>query len=69
VDDREVFQTIACVGAPVRDPLGHTIAAISFADAASNVCRSWEEEVSGHLLSAADVISRKIFPVYERVTH
>jgi len=69
VDNREVFQTISCVGAPIRDPQGNTIAAISFADAASNVCHSWEEEVSGHLLSAADAISRKIFPVYERVTH
>jgi DNA-binding IclR family transcriptional regulator len=69
VDNREVFQTIACVGAPIRDPLGNTIAAISFADAASNLSRGWEEEVSGHLLSAADAISRKIFPVYERVTH
>lgn len=69
VDNREVFQTIACVGTPVRDPLGNTIAALSFADTAGNVCRSWEEDVSGHLLSAAAAISRKIFPMYERMAH
>jgi DNA-binding IclR family transcriptional regulator len=69
VDNREVFQTIACVGAPVRDPDGNIMAAISFADAAGNLCRSWEEDVSGQLISAAEAISRKIFPVHERVTH
>ncbi len=69
VDNREVFQTIACVGAPIRDPLGNITAAISFADSAGNLCRSWEEEISGQLISATAAISSKIFPVYERVAH
>ena len=69
VDNREVFQTICCLGAPIRDPHGNVTAAISFADAADNLCRSWEDDVSGQLISAADAICRKIFPVYERVTH
>jgi DNA-binding IclR family transcriptional regulator len=69
IDGREVIQNICCVGAPVRDPGGLTIAAISFADDAGNFCRTWEEEVAGQLLSAAEAISRKIFPVYERVRH
>ena len=69
VDNREVFQKIACVGVPVCDPLSNITAAISFADSADNLCRSWEEEISGQLISAADTISRKIFPIYERVTH
>ena len=69
VDNREVFQTIACVGAAIRDPDGDIAAAISFADSASNLSRDWEQEISGHLLAAADAISRKIFPVRERVTH
>lgn len=69
VDNREVFQTIACVGAPIRDPHGNIAAAISFADAAGNMCGSWEEDVSGALISAADAISRKIFPVYDGMTH
>jgi IclR family acetate operon transcriptional repressor len=69
VDSREVIQNICCVGAPVRDPSGGTTAAISFADDAGNFCRTWEEDVAGQLLSAAEAISRKIFPVYERVSH
>jgi DNA-binding IclR family transcriptional regulator len=69
VDNREVFQTICCVGAPILDPNGNTTAAISFADAADNLCCTWEEHVSGKLFSAAEAISKKIFPVYERMVH
>ena len=69
VDNREAFQTIACIGAAVRDPHGNISAAISFADSAGNLCRDWEEEVSSELIAAADAIGRKIFPAYERVTH
>ena len=66
VDNREVFQTIVCVGAPIRDPHGNITAAISFADDAGNLCRDWEEEIAGQLGAAADAISRKIFPVYDQ---
>jgi IclR family acetate operon transcriptional repressor len=69
IDDREVISNICCIGAPICDPAGRTIAAISFADCADNLCKPWVEEVSGHLLSAAQSISRKIFPVCEAVTH
>jgi DNA-binding IclR family transcriptional regulator len=69
VDSKEVYQTICCIGAPIRDPSGGTAAAISFADNANSFCRTWEEEVSGQLISAAGAISRKIFPIYEGVRH
>ncbi len=69
VDNREVISNICCVGAPIRDPAGRTVAAISFADSADNLCRTWEEEISGRLLLAAQAISGKIFPVYENVAH
>jgi len=69
VDNREAYQTICCVGAPVRDPEGSTIAAISFADSAQNLCLSWQEDVAGHLMSAAEAISRKIFPVHGQGAH
>jgi IclR family acetate operon transcriptional repressor len=69
VDDREVFQTICCVGAPVHDPRGNIAAAISFADAASNSCTAWREEVAGQLMAAASAIGRKIFPIYEMETY
>ncbi|HYJ35775.1 MAG TPA: IclR family transcriptional regulator C-terminal domain-containing protein, partial [Rhizomicrobium sp.] len=69
VDNREAFHTIACVGAPVRDPSGCTIAAISLADSAEKLSSGWQEEVAGLLISVAETISRKIFPVYARVSH
>lgn len=69
IDNREVISSICCVGAPICDPSGRTVAAISFADAADNLCHGWEEDVSGHLLSTARAISRKIFPVYESTAH
>lgn len=69
VDNREVFQTIVCVGAPIRDPLGNIAAALSFADTAGNLSRGWEEDVSGELIAAADAVSRKIFPVYDGMKH
>ena len=69
VDNREVFQTICCVGVPIQDPGGDTIAALSFADNANNLCQTWQDEVAGRLTAAAEAIRRKIFPVYGQVAH
>jgi IclR family acetate operon transcriptional repressor len=69
VDDREAFQSICCIGAPIRDPRGGTAAAISFADTAGNLCANWQEDVAGQLIAAAQTIGRKIFPVYEAAAH
>ncbi len=69
VDKMEVFQEICCVGAPIRDPRGNTVAALSFADSARNLCPSWEEEVAGRLVAAAEAISRKMFPVNSQLAH
>jgi IclR family acetate operon transcriptional repressor len=69
MDNKEVFQTICCVGVPIRDPKGNIVAAISFADTAMNLCLTWQEEVRGRLVSATEKISRKIFPVCEMTAH
>jgi DNA-binding IclR family transcriptional regulator len=69
VDKMEVFQDICCVGAPIRDPRGNTIAALSFADSARNLCRSWEEDVAGHLMAAAGAIGRRMFPLQGKTAH
>jgi DNA-binding IclR family transcriptional regulator len=66
VDNREVCQTICCVGTPIRDPMGNTVAAISLADSADNMGSAWEEDAAGHLLAAAAAVNRKIFPVYRQ---
>jgi len=69
VDNREAFQTICCIGAPVRDPTGNIVAAISFADTADNLCTTWEEEIAGHLTATARAITGKIFPAAVRLAH
>ena len=69
VDNKEVFPTICCIGAPIRDPHGNITAAISFADTSRNLCAAWQDDVAGQLMAAAETIGRKIFPVYEKVTH
>ena len=69
VDDREAFQTICCIGVPVLDPGGNTIAALSFADTANHLCATWQEEVAGRLVCAAEAIGRRIFPVGGQVAH
>jgi DNA-binding IclR family transcriptional regulator len=61
VDDREVYQTICCVGAPIRDPRGQIIASVSMADTAAHMSRGWKNEVSSALVSTAAMISRKIY--------
>jgi len=64
-----VYKTICCVGVPIHDPDGNTVAAISFADTAMNLCSTWQQEVHGRLMSAKEKVSRKIFPLYEIAAH
>ena len=62
-------RTYLATKGPVRDPQGNIAAAISFADSARNYGGTWQDEVAGQLIAAAEAISRKIFPVYDRMTH
>jgi DNA-binding IclR family transcriptional regulator len=62
VDDREVHPSICCVGAPIRDPDGRIIAAISMADTSAHMGPGWKDEVSTALVSAARQVSRKVYP-------
>jgi DNA-binding IclR family transcriptional regulator len=66
VDNREVSPEICCLGVPISDPDGNTVAAISLADHADNLGHMWEEEAAGQLLAAAGAINRKIFPFHSR---
>lgn len=61
VDDCETYQTICCVGVPIRDPQGHIIASLSMADTAAHMSRGWRNEVSSALISTAAMISRKAY--------
>lgn len=64
IDDREAYQTICCVGAPIYDPGGQIIAALSMADTSDNMSASWRNEVSSALRATAAQISRKVYPSY-----
>ncbi len=64
VDDREVFQTICCVAAPILDPDGRTIAAISLSDTSEHMGNGWRDRVSEALISTAEMVTRKIYPSY-----
>lgn len=62
IDNREVFQTICCIGTPILDPSGQTIAALSLADTSEHMGLSWRDEVSHALTAAAATITGKMFP-------
>jgi IclR family acetate operon transcriptional repressor len=62
VDDREISQSVYCIGVPILDPHGQTIAAISIADTPVHVGPQRDDNVRHALLSAASSISRKMFP-------
>jgi DNA-binding IclR family transcriptional regulator len=69
IDDKEAYQTICCIGAPIRDPSGQTIAAISLADTSAHMGPGWRNEISGALISTADLISRKVYPSHAAVAN
>lgn len=62
IDDREAYQTLCCIGAPIRDPSGQTMAAISLADTSAHMGPRWRHEISGALVSAASLISQRVYP-------
>ena len=64
IDDREAYQTICCIGAPINDPNGQTIAAISLADTSAHMGPGWRDEVSAALTATAAAVSRKVYPAH-----
>lgn len=62
VDDREGLPTVCCVGVPILDPNGQTIAALSVADTAAHMSSGWCTKTYHALRSSAEDISRKIYP-------
>jgi DNA-binding IclR family transcriptional regulator len=64
IDDREVYPAICCIGAPIRDPNGQVIAAISLAETSTRLGPGRIDEVSAALVLAAEQISRKVYPSF-----
>ncbi len=64
IDDREVYPAICCIGAPIRDPNGQVIAAISLAETSTRLGSGRIDEVSTALVLAAEQICRKVYPSF-----
>ena len=65
VDDREISHSVYCIGVPILDPTGQTVAAISIADSPTRVDPERDNNVRKELLATAASISRKMFPARE----
>jgi IclR family acetate operon transcriptional repressor len=62
LDDRETLEDVRCVAAPVHDPAGRVVAAISFCDSADRLTELRRESLTTDLLEAADEVGRRIYP-------
>jgi len=61
-DDRETLDDVRCVAAPVRNPAGRVVAAISFCDAAERLSEERQSELTVNLLEAAGEVGHRIYP-------
>lgn len=62
LDDRETLEDVRCIAAPVHDPAGRVVAAISFCDAAERLTEARRQALTTDLLEAADEVGRRIYP-------
>ncbi|MDO6412833.1 IclR family transcriptional regulator [Sphingomonas sp. BIUV-7] len=62
LDDRETLEDVRCIAAPVRNPAGRVVAAISFCDEADRLSEARRQEMTDNLLEAAAEVGRRIYP-------
>lgn len=61
-DDRETLEDTRCIAAPVRDPSGRVVAAISFCDESERMSDVRRRELVGDLQTAASEVGHRIYP-------
>ena len=61
-DDRETLDTLRCLAAPIRNPVGKVVAAISLSDSPERLGDERQHEVREALLDAARLIARRLYP-------
>lgn len=69
IDDREVFHTVCCIGVPILDPSGKTVAALSLSDTSDHMDGLWRDRVSAALIETASVITKRIYPSFGEGAH
>ena len=62
IDDRETLDTVRCLAAPIRDPMGRTVAAVSISDIADSFGEFRQAQVRDDLLAAAAAIGGRLYP-------
>jgi DNA-binding IclR family transcriptional regulator len=60
LDQKEYEQDVECIGAPIRNHLGHTIAAISISGPQRKINTPQEKQFIGHVVKAAASVSSKM---------
>lgn len=61
-DDRETLDDLRCIAAPIRNPAGQVVAAISVSSAADALTPERREDLRIAVTSAARAISSKLYP-------
>jgi DNA-binding IclR family transcriptional regulator len=60
LDQKEYEQDVECIGAPIRNHLGNTIAAISTSGPQRKINTPQEKQFIGHVVKAAASVSSKM---------
>jgi DNA-binding IclR family transcriptional regulator len=60
LDQKEYEQDVECIGAPIRNHLGNTIAAISISGPQRKINTPQEKQFIGHVVKAAAAVSSKM---------
>lgn len=66
LDDRETLDTVRCLAAPIRDPMGRIVAAVSISDTADSFGEFRQAQVRDDLLAAARAIGERLYPWSDR---
>lgn len=62
LDDRETSENLRCIAAPIRNPAGTIVAAVSFCDHADRLDEPRRGALRGSLFQAADELAAEAFP-------
>lgn len=61
-DDRETLDDVRCIAAPIRDPEGRVVAAISFCDSADCLTETRRSDLAIELAEAAGEVAQRLYP-------
>lgn len=62
VDDCEALETVRCIAAPIHNPEGAVVAALSFSDTAERLSAIRQTELHNELIAAAQAVADRLYP-------